>query len=265
MNQHPHDHVRITHIGGPTALIEIGRLRLLTDPAFDPAGSQYEFGTHISTKTTSPARDVTEIGPIDAVLLSHDHHIDNLDRSGRAFLSEARQVLTTPAGAQRLGAGVQGVATWKTVELQGADGQRVVVTATPARHGPAEIADAIGDVTGWIVTWDGQRRGALYISGDTVLFDELETIGQRYQISVALLHFGAARVKKYGAAHLTFTGAEGAEFAQLIGDALIVPIHYEGWAHLSEGQAEIEQAFAAVGIEHRLRFLPFGHPVLIDV
>jgi L-ascorbate metabolism protein UlaG (beta-lactamase superfamily) len=33
--------VRITYIGGPTALIEFGGLRLLTDPTFDPAGSTY--------------------------------------------------------------------------------------------------------------------------------------------------------------------------------------------------------------------------------
>jgi L-ascorbate metabolism protein UlaG (beta-lactamase superfamily) len=28
--------VRITYIGGPTALIEVGEWRLLTDPTFDP-------------------------------------------------------------------------------------------------------------------------------------------------------------------------------------------------------------------------------------
>jgi L-ascorbate metabolism protein UlaG (beta-lactamase superfamily) len=28
--------VRITHIGGPTALIEVGEWRLLTDPTLDP-------------------------------------------------------------------------------------------------------------------------------------------------------------------------------------------------------------------------------------
>ena len=36
--------VRITHIGGPTTLIEVGDWRLLTDPTFDPAGGKYRFG-----------------------------------------------------------------------------------------------------------------------------------------------------------------------------------------------------------------------------
>ena len=30
--------LRVTYVGGPTALFEIERLRLLTDPTFDPAG-----------------------------------------------------------------------------------------------------------------------------------------------------------------------------------------------------------------------------------
>jgi L-ascorbate metabolism protein UlaG (beta-lactamase superfamily) len=33
--------VRITHIGGPTALIEVGEWRLLTGPTFDPHGRCY--------------------------------------------------------------------------------------------------------------------------------------------------------------------------------------------------------------------------------
>ena len=33
--------VRVTHIGGPTVLIEVDGWRLLTDPTFDPAGRKY--------------------------------------------------------------------------------------------------------------------------------------------------------------------------------------------------------------------------------
>lgn len=33
--------LRITYLGGPTALIEWGGVNLLTDPTFDPAGTTY--------------------------------------------------------------------------------------------------------------------------------------------------------------------------------------------------------------------------------
>ncbi len=257
--------VRITHIGGPTALIEIGSLRLLTDPTFEPAEYRYSRGPVEIFKKTGPALDISTLGAVDVVLLSHDHHGDNLDPAGRAYLPQARRVLTTPAGAQRLAGNAQGVSPWETVTLEGADGLRVRVTATPARHGPEQIEQIIGDVTGWLIEWDGQRHGALYISGDTVLFDGLTELVHRYHIGTALLHFGAARVEVYGPFHLTMTAEEGAQFTRQLGkDATIIPIHYEGWAHFTQGRAEIEQAFSAAGLEQQLRFLPFGQPTLID-
>jgi L-ascorbate metabolism protein UlaG (beta-lactamase superfamily) len=259
------DEIRITHIGGPTALIEIGSLRLLTDPAFDPAGTQYIAGPKVITKLTNPALTLAELGTVGAVLLSHDQHNDNLDRAGRAYLPQAGQVLTTLAGAQRLGHNARGLETWETVELSGKDGLRVRITSTPARHGPAEIKEAVGDVSGWILEWEGQQRGALYISGDTVLYDELTEISQRYRIGTALLHFGAASVDVYGPVHLTFTAQEGVRFAEMLGDATIIPIHYEGWAHFTEGQAQIEQAFKAAGREQQLHFLPLGQATFINV
>jgi L-ascorbate metabolism protein UlaG (beta-lactamase superfamily) len=100
--------VRITHIGGPTALIEVGKWRLLTDPTFAPPGRRYSFGWGSSSrKLTGPAITATDLGPIDAVLVGHDHHGDNLDSAGRALLPAAGAVLTTtthrrrPAGRQR--------------------------------------------------------------------------------------------------------------------------------------------------------------------
>ena len=67
--------IRLTHIGGPTVLIEVEGWRLLTDPTFDPAGGKYSFGWGTgSTKLAGPAIAAAELGSIDAVLLSHDHH-----------------------------------------------------------------------------------------------------------------------------------------------------------------------------------------------
>ena len=79
--------MKLTHIGGPTVLIEAGGWRLLTDPTFDPPGRSYRFGWGTgSRKLAGPAIAPEDLGPIDAVLLSHDHHDDNLDPAGRALL-----------------------------------------------------------------------------------------------------------------------------------------------------------------------------------
>lgn len=102
------DRIGVTYIGGPTVRLDIAGLRLLTDPTFD-AGGVYEGATSTLTKLRGPALDAASVGPVDAVLLSHDHHFDNLDRAGRALLGSARAVLTTPLGASRLGAGAIGL------------------------------------------------------------------------------------------------------------------------------------------------------------
>jgi Beta-lactamase superfamily domain len=104
----------ITLIGGPTALIEIDGFRLLTDPTFDAPGA-YQLPHVKLEKLSGPALGTEALGNIDAVLLSHDQHADNLDHSGKDFLPKARRVLTTVAGAQRLGGHAEGLAPWATI------------------------------------------------------------------------------------------------------------------------------------------------------
>ena len=113
--------IRITHIGGPTALIEIDGWRLLTDPTFDVPGRRYTFGWGTSSrKLAGQAIAAPDLGPIGAVLLSHDHHGDNLDDAGRGLLPSAGTVLTTVAGAGRLGWSARGLRPWETTRLEAA-------------------------------------------------------------------------------------------------------------------------------------------------
>ena len=96
--------MRLTHIGGPTALIELGGWTLLTDPTFDAPGRSYRFGWGTgSEKLAGPAIAAGDLPKLDAILLTHDHHDDNLDPAGRALLPSAGEVVTTASGAKRLG------------------------------------------------------------------------------------------------------------------------------------------------------------------
>src|SRR4051812_2766145 len=148
--------VSLTHIGGPTVLIEVGGWRLLTDPTFDPPGRSYRFGWGTgSTKLTGPAITAADLGPIDAVLLSHDHHDDNLDAAGRALLPSARTVITTVAGANRLGGHARGLEPWAETRLEAEDRPSIEITATPCRHGPPLSRPVVGHVVGFALRWDG--------------------------------------------------------------------------------------------------------------
>ena len=132
---------RLTHVGGPTVLVEVGGWRLLTDPTFDAPGRRYAFGWGTSSrKLTGPAIAAGELPPIDVVLLSHDQHDDNLDPAGRELLASAGTGVTTSAGARRLGGGaVRGLADWGSTRLEGPGRVPIEVTATPCRHGPPPL------------------------------------------------------------------------------------------------------------------------------
>ncbi len=254
--------MRITHIGGPTALIEVEGWRLLTDPTFDPAGGAYRFGWGTgSHKTAGPAIAAEDLGRIDAVLLSHDHHGDNLDPAGRALLPSAGVVVTTTSGAGRLGGGARGLSDWQTTVLEAPDRPSIEITATPCRHGPPLSHPIVGDVIGFALRWDGQEHGVLWISGDTVLYDGVREVASRLTVDVAVLHLGGVRFPVTGPLRYTMTGADAVELCRLIRPRTIVPIHYEGWSHFRDGREGVERAFAGTREAERLRWLPIGEAV----
>ncbi len=253
--------VRLTHVGGPTLLIEVGGWRLLTDPTFDAPGRKYNFGWGTSShKVDGPAIAAEDIGPVDAVLLSHDHHDDNLDAAGRALLPSANVVVTTESGARRLGGGARGLAPWASTRLE-ADGKPAIeVIATPCRHGPPLSHPLVGDVIGFALRWEGQEHGVLWISGDTVLYDGVREV-VRLQIDTAILHLGGVQFPVTGPLRYTMTARDAVELVRLIRPRRVIPIHYEGWSHFKQGRAAIERELAdAPDVRELVEWLPIGRP-----
>jgi L-ascorbate metabolism protein UlaG (beta-lactamase superfamily) len=125
----------VRYVGGPTALLEVGGLRLLTDPTFDPPGD-HPVGNRVLVKTSGPAVPPEALGAVDAVLLSHDQHPDNLDTLGREYLASVPLVLSTASARDHLGGTVRALPNWDQTELTGPGGRVLRVTGVPAQHGP---------------------------------------------------------------------------------------------------------------------------------
>ena len=258
--------VRLTHVGGPTVLIEVGGWRLLTDPTFDPPGRRYSFGWGaFSRKLAGPAIGADELGRVDAVLLSHDHHGDNLDAAGRALLATAETVVTTASGARRLGGSARGLPAWSSTRLEAPGRPPLEVIATPCRHGPPGLGRIYGDVVGFALRWDGQEDGVLWISGDTVLYDGVREVADRLRVDLALLHLGRVQFPVTGPLRYTLTARDAVELCELVRPRVIVPVHYEGWSHFHEGRDAVERAFASApdGLAERVRWIPIGAPTTI--
>ncbi|MET8767137.1 MBL fold metallo-hydrolase [Streptomyces sp. NPDC004658] len=249
----------VTVLGGPTAVIDIGGLRVVSDPTFDEAGPHGYL-----TKTAGPAADEDAVGPVDLVLVSHEAHPDNLDGRGRAFAKAAPLVLTGPLAAQRLGSPAVGLSPWTSHSLRRPDGGGdLTVLAVPAVHGPEDgERDADGNVNCEVIGFVLSGRGlpTVYVSGDNASIRTVAEISRRVPgLDAAVLHAGAARVPaKFDGRPLSLDSRRAAAAAAVLGVEIVVPAHYDGWAHFSEGLPEIELAFHEAGLSSLLRAAPHG-------
>jgi len=240
--------VNVTYLGGPTIILEIGGLRLMTDPTLDPAGEQFMINDKPAYhKTEGPA--TTDIGKIDVVLLSHDQHGDNLDHAGRELLKQVDKTLTTQIGAERLGGNALGLAPWESIALN----DEVVITGTPARHGPAGSEKLTGDVTGFIITIAGLQ---IYITGDTVFYDGVKEVAEKFKPQYVFIFAGAAKPR--GPFNVTMGTNDAIDTAFAFPDATIIPVHFEGWSHYTETGEMLQQSFNALSIGGQLRILQPG-------
>jgi L-ascorbate metabolism protein UlaG (beta-lactamase superfamily) len=232
----------LTPLGGPTALLELAGVRLLVDPTFDEA--QAYPGARTLTKLVDAVLTPDQVGEVDAVLLSHDQHLDNLDHGGREFVAGAALTLTTPLAASRLAGTAVGLEPWQRHDV-GA----VAVTAVPAQHGPDGTEHLTGPVTGFVVEGVGHT---VYVSGDNRSLPLVGEIAERFPaIDTAVLFAGAARTALIDD-FLTLTSEEAAEAVQLLGRPRVLPVHTVGWAHWTQDGASVRDAFARAGLDELL-------------
>ena len=241
-------------VGGPTVVIDYAGTRFVTDPTFD---DPRDYGT--MAKLTPPAVTAANLGDVDAVLLSHDDHNDNLDIAGRHWATTAVPVIVTgPGAAERLGATAIGLSTWDSTEFARADGAgAITVTAVPAVHGPLDgTRDASGHVNAEVTGFVLQSAGlpTVYISGDNASMVPISLIANRFPvIDVAVLFAGASRLPtKNQGRPLTLTGPRAADVSAVLGVPQVVIAHIAGWSIYSESIDDVRTAFDEAGIADRL-------------
>lgn len=253
-------------VGGPTVVIDYAGTRFVTDPTFD---DPHDYG--IMAKLASPAVAAADLGDVDAVLLSHDDHNDNLDIAGRLWATTAvPTIVTGPGAAERLGAPAVGLPTWHSTELTRADGTGVItITAVPAVHGPLDgTRDASGHVNAEVTGFILQSAGlpTVYVSGDNASIVPVSQIAGRFPtIDIAVLFAGASRLPtKNQGRPLTLTGPRAADVTAVLGVPRVVIAHIAGWSIYSESIADVRTAFNEAGIAERLVSADAGSWALLD-
>jgi len=251
----------VQFIGTATTLVELGPFTLLTDPNFLHAGDHAHLGYGMnSERLTDPALEIEDLPTLDACVLSHFHG-DHWDEVATARLPKGLPVLTTRHAARALArrgfSRAHALATWDSVVLRkGSTWLRV--TALPGRHGPPVVAALLPPVMGsmWELGVGGDARFRMYVSGDTLVHDDLRRIPERYpHVDLGLFHLGGTRIL---GVLVTMDAAQGIEAIRVVQPDLAIPIHYDDYPVFRSSLEEFAAAVADAGLAHRVRYLQRG-------
>jgi L-ascorbate metabolism protein UlaG (beta-lactamase superfamily) len=284
-------------IGTATTILEWSGLRIMTDPNFLHAGDHVHLGPGVSaTRQTNPAINIEDLPRIDAILLSH-YHEDHFDRVVEEKLRRNLPIITTPHAKSHLankGEGSDGSFTevheldfWDSlmVDVGGANvqesesGQRkpgIKITGMPGKHvppGPLSVANdilsAVPPTNGWMMEL-GYYKGSgnddfesgyrIYISGDTLMVDELKEIPKRYEgqnIDLMLIHLGGTTIPstKLPLLMVTMDAKQGIQLMELIKPDLTIPIHYDDYDVFMSPLEDFKKAVNEAGWSDRVVYL----------
>lgn len=251
----------VQFIGNATVLLRLGPFTVLTDPTFVHRHERVPLGWGLhTTRLTDPAMDVADLPPIDLVVLSHFHG-DHFDQAAQRDLDKGLPVVTTVQAqsdlAERGFANTIGLETWDLLEVDKGR-SRLRITACPGRHGPGVTDLLLPDVMGTVLEYQPEpgRVRRVYISGDTLVFDRLHEIRDRFpDIDLGLLHLGGTRVMGI---LVTMDAEQGAEALGIIRPRTAVPIHFDDYDVFTSPLEDFIAAAEKAGFGDRLHVLERG-------
>ena len=249
-------------IGTATVIIRYAGFTILTDPNFLHAGDHVHLGYGLtSERLTEPAIDIEELPPIDLCVLSH-YHGDHFDQIVEEKLDKNLPIVTTNHAVGELEArdftGGIGLDTWETAEFTKGEA-KLTISSMPGQHGPGIVDFALPPVMGSVLdfeTANGRRPLRMYISGDTLMHDDLQQIPLRYpDVDLGLFHLGGTRIM---GVMLTMDDQQGVEAIKLINPKKAIPIHYNDYDVFKSPLEDFKRAADEAGLTEKLIYLSHG-------
>jgi L-ascorbate metabolism protein UlaG (beta-lactamase superfamily) len=222
-------------VGNATVVLKYAGFTILTDPNFLHRGDHVHLGYGMTAaRRTDPAIELEALPPIDFVLLSHLHE-DHFDREVERKLDRSLPIVTTPHGAAGLTAkgfsAAKALNKWESLTVT-KGGARLRVQSMPGVHAAGVVAKMLPPVMGTLLEFENARGDVafrIYITGDTIFFDELNEISRRFpDIDLALLHLGGTMF--FGMLLLTMDPKQGIEVIRLVRPKTAIPIHYDDYS-----------------------------------
>lgn len=164
----------------------------------------------------------------------------------------------------------------KDGKTDGSPRPNIKVTGVPGKHVPDgalsvanDLLGAVPPTNGWMVelgysdssSKDNFENGyRIYISGDTLMVDELKEIPKRYKdqnIDLMLIHLGGTTIPgaKMPLLMVTMDAKQGVQLMQLINPDLTIPIHYDDYDVMLSPLDDFKEAVHAAGLEGKVVYL----------
>jgi L-ascorbate metabolism protein UlaG (beta-lactamase superfamily) len=260
----------IFFVGTATVILRYAGFTILTDPNFLHAGDHVHLGYGLtSERLTNPALEIEELPALDFCVLSH-YHGDHFDRIAEEKLQKDLPIITTEHATAELKdknfTATVPLDMWDSVTVQKGDA-RVRITSMPGKHGPAIVDKFLPPVMGSMLEFEsasGQKATLrLYITGDTLIHDDLNEIPKRYpEIDLALFHLGGTQIMGI---LLTMDAEQGVEAIRIINPREVIPIHYNDYGVFKSPLEEFKQAVEAAGFADRVKYLSHGETYDFEV
>ncbi|EKM52465.1 uncharacterized protein PHACADRAFT_260891 [Phanerochaete carnosa HHB-10118-sp] len=249
---------KLLWVGNATCVIEVNGIRFMTDPNFLHQGDHVHLAPGVTAhRVKDPAFDYKNCPAVDFILLSH-LHADHFDDLVAEHIRRSLPIVSTPHACTDLNKRGHSVLypldTWQSVRvIKGAD--ELTITSMPGKHTVGilgavnSVVHMIPPVMGSLVAFkkaDEEKDYNLYISGDTLYYDELQEIHERYpHINLALVHLGGTTLPVIQVM-VTMDASQGIKLICALQPDQVIPIHIDDYdafkSPLSDFVKEVEKA-----------------------
>lgn len=247
--------MQIRLIRSATLTVDLGGIRLLIDPWLAKKGEGKSYAGRGPSPLVELPLSVDELlDGIDAVLVSHLHS-DHFDDVAQRSLPKLMPILCHARDLEAIKA--MGFADVRPIG-QGLTLRAVEIATTDGRHGPPEVLEDMGEVSGFLLRSPGEPT--LYWAGDTILCHEVERVLAEHRPDVVVVHGCGALWNGRGPLVMDLPMIE--RMLSLAPDAELVATHLDAVDHATVSRSDIERAAASWVGRNRLHVPADGEKLI---